>query len=164
MHLHYSMGHTKFTIPLLRYHFQYPTHHADWLGDRPYTGDMTIDHPPTPTIHDLTRSDGTIVLDALLDALHLTSAELAHVLGMSADTLSNTSRLAAQDSQRRLRDFSEILVRVAPWTGSFPQALAWFAAQPLPSFGDQTPADLVREGRAAAVKSYVARIALGGYA
>lgn len=125
---------------------------------------MTIDPSPIPTIHDLTRGDGTIVLDALLDALHLTSAELAPMLGMSADALSNTSGLTAQDSQRRLRDFLEILMQVAPWAGSFPQALAWFAAQPLPSFGDQTAADVVREGRAAAVKSYAARIALGGYA
>jgi hypothetical protein len=45
-----------------------------------------------------------------------------------------------------------------------PQAFAWYRAQPIPSFGDQTPEDLVKEGRAEAVKAYIGRIAVGGYA
>ena len=53
---------------------------------------------------------------------------------------------------------------LTPWAGSVPQAFAWFTSQPLPSFGQQTAADLFREGRADAVKAYVSRIAVGGYA
>jgi hypothetical protein len=34
----------------------------------------------------------------------------------------------------------------------------------LPSFGDQTAEALVKEGRAEAVKRYLDRIAVGGYA
>jgi len=34
----------------------------------------------------------------------------------------------------------------------------------LPSFGDKTAEDLVKEGRAAAVKAYLSRIAEGGFA
>ncbi len=125
---------------------------------------MSIVARPIPTAQDLMQHDGTIALDALLDDLHLNKTDLALILGMSRDSLSKTSRLTAQASQRKLRDFVEILVRVAPWAGSIPQAFAWFSAQPLPSFGDQTAADLVREGRAQAVKSYISRIAVGGYA
>ncbi len=107
-----------------------------------------------PTIEDLTRPDGTFALDALLEMLHLTKTDLALVLGVP--------RL--EHDQRLLHDFAEILVRVAPWAGSMPQAFAWYSAQPLPSFGDQTAADLLREGRAEAVKAYVSRLSVGGYA
>jgi len=37
-------------------------------------------------------------------------------------------------------------------------------SQPLPSFGDQTAEALVKEGRSEAVKRYLDRIAVGGYA
>jgi hypothetical protein len=43
-------------------------------------------------------------------------------------------------------------------------AFAWYRSQPLPPFGDQTAEDLVKEGRAEAVKTYLNRIALGGCA
>tara|TARA_Y100000031_G_C8064601_1_gene312234 strand:- start:398 stop:526 length:129 start_codon:yes stop_codon:yes gene_type:complete len=42
--------------------------------------------------------------------------------------------------------------------------VAWFRSQPLPSFGDKTAEDLAKEGRAEAVKTYLGRIAGGGYA
>ena len=44
------------------------------------------------------------------------------------------------------------------------RAFAWFRSQPLPSFGDKTAEDLVKEGRAEDVKKYLSRIADGGYA
>jgi hypothetical protein len=58
----------------------------------------------------------------------------------------------------------EIVKRVLPWAGSVPQAFAWYRAQSLPGFGDRTAEDLVKEGRAEAVKAYLSRIAVGGYA
>lgn len=125
---------------------------------------MTATAQYIPTAQELTRPDGTVDLDLLLSGIHLSKTELAAVLGMSRDAVSKTSRLNSKASQRKLRDLVEILVRVSPWAGSIPQAFAWFTAQPLPSFGQQTAADLVREGRADAVKSYISRIAVGGYA
>jgi len=116
------------------------------------------------SVHDLTQTDGTIAIDELTQVLHLTKTDLAAVLGMSRDSLSKSTRLSSMTTQRKLRDFVDILTRVTPWAGSVPQAFAWFCAQPLPSFGDQTPADLMREGREDAVKSYISRITVGGYA
>lgn len=116
------------------------------------------------SIQDLTQADGSIAIDELTQVLHLTKTDLATVLGMSRDSLSKSTRLSSVTTQRKLRDFIEILTRVEPWAGSVPQAFAWFCAQPLPSFGDQTPADLMRENRADAVKTYISRIAVGGYA
>jgi len=45
-----------------------------------------------------------------------------------------------------------------------PQAFAWYRSQPIPSFGQQTAEDLVKEGRAEDVRRYLSRIAIGGYA
>jgi hypothetical protein len=125
---------------------------------------MSIAAQRIPDPQDLVRPDGTVDLDVLLPCLHLGKTDLARVLGMSRDAVSKTSRLSSRISQRRLRDLVEILARVAPWAGSIAQAFAWFTSQPLPSFGGQTAADLVREGRAEAVKGYLSRIAVGGYA
>jgi len=112
----------------------------------------------------LTRSDGTIDIDRLTGTLHLTKAELATILGTSHGGLEKSTYLSSAATQRKLRDFAETLTRVTPWAGSMPQALAWFCAQPLPSFRDQTPADLFRAGRANALKAHISRIAFGGYA
>ena len=62
------------------------------------------------------------------------------------------------------RDAVEIINRVSEWSGGVGRAFAWFRSQPLPSFGDKTAEDLVKEGRTEAVKDYLARIADGGYA
>jgi hypothetical protein len=62
------------------------------------------------------------------------------------------------------QDIAEIINAVLPWTGSVSNVFAWYRSQCLPSFGDRTAEDLLREGRAEAAKSYINRIAIGGYA
>lgn len=116
------------------------------------------------TARDLTLPDGTVNLDLLVRSVHLSRTELAGVLGMSRDAMSKSARLRSKAAQRKLRDLVEILIGVSLWAGSVPQAFAWFTSQPLPSFGQQTAADLLREGRADAVKAYISRIAVGGHA
>ena len=108
--------------------------------------------------------DGTIAPEALSDCLRVTRLQLAAASGLSRDAVSKTVRLQASATQARLRDVVEIINRVLPWAGSVPQAFAWYRAQPLPSFGQQTAEDLVKEGRAEDVKRYLSRIAIGGYA
>jgi uncharacterized protein (DUF2384 family) len=109
-------------------------------------------------------SDGLVKTDWLSNQLHITKTELANASGLSRDSVSKAARLTARATQSRLKDVAEIINRVLPWAGSVPQAFAWYRAQPLPSFGDRTPEDLVKEGRAEAVKSYLSRIAVGGFA
>ena len=115
-------------------------------------------------LQDVIRPDGTIETGRLSEHLKVTKLELAAAAGLSRDAVSKTARLTAPSTQSRLRDMVEIINRVLPWAGSVPQAFAWYRAQPLPSFGDQTAEDLVKEGRAEAVKAYLARIAVGGFA
>lgn len=109
-------------------------------------------------------AEGLIAVDHLVEAFRVTKPELARVAGLSRDAVSKRNRLKSRTTQARLRDMVEIINRVLPWAGSVAQAYAWYRAQPLPSFGDQTPEDLVRQGRAEAVKRYLSRIAVGGFA
>jgi hypothetical protein len=108
--------------------------------------------------------EGLVAADRLSTVLHITRGELAVTLGLSRDAVSKTARARTPATQARLRDMVEILNRVRPWAGSPQQAFAWYRSQPLPSFGDQTAEALVKEGRAEAVKRYLDRIAVGGYA
>lgn len=113
---------------------------------------------------DVLDPDGAVAPDRLTQKLHISKLELALALGLSRDAVSKTARLKSRATQARLRDVLEIMNRVLPWAGTVPQAFAWYRSQPLASFGDRTAEDLVKEGRAEAVKSYLSRIAVGGYA
>lgn len=58
----------------------------------------------------------------------------------------------------------EILSRVEQWAGSADAARKWYRSTPIPSLGDQTAEGLVESGQATLVRSYLNRIAIGGYA
>lgn len=108
--------------------------------------------------------EGYVAANSLAKVLHITQYDLADVTGLSRDSVSKTARCKTRSTQTRLRDTVEIINRVAEWSGGVGRAFAWFRSQPLPSFGDKTAEDLVKEGRADAVKAYLARLADGGYA
>lgn len=110
------------------------------------------------------RAENAEALNALLARLEITEAALAHDLGASPKALMKGERANSRVAQNRLRDLAEILQRTTPWAGSVSQAYAWFNVQPLPSFGDRTAAELLRAGRVEAVKFYLARLEVGGYA
>ena len=110
------------------------------------------------------NEDGLVAASALANVLHITQSDLAEVTGLSRDSVSKSSRAKSKPTQARLRDTVEIINRVADWSGGAGRDFAWFRSQPLPSFGDKTAEDLVKEGRADAVKAYLSRIADGGYA
>jgi hypothetical protein len=115
-------------------------------------------------LSDFIGQDGYVSTARLAEALRITKLELAAASGLSRDSVSKKERLRSPATQARLRDLVEIISRVLPWAGSLQQAFAWYRAQPLPSFGDQTAEDLVKEGRGEAVRKYLSRIAVGGYA
>ncbi|MFZ1539268.1 MAG: antitoxin Xre/MbcA/ParS toxin-binding domain-containing protein [Chromatiaceae bacterium] len=115
-------------------------------------------------LSEVITEQGMIATDRLAGVLRVTKTELAMATGLSRDAVSKQTRLRSRQTQARLRDTVEIINRVTPWTGSVGRAFAWFRSQPLPSFGDKTAEDLVKEGRVQAVKDYLSRIAEGGYA
>jgi hypothetical protein len=115
-------------------------------------------------LDDVFTDQGIVASDRLAQTLHITKTELAAATGLSRDAISKRARSEGRATQARLRDTVEIINRVTRWSGSVGRAFAWFRSQPLPSFGDKTAEDLVKEGRAGAVKDYLSRIAEGGYA
>jgi hypothetical protein len=109
-------------------------------------------------LNDVIRPDGTIETGRLTEKLRVSVVDLQAALGLPIDGQYGPA------TEARLRDLVEIIGRILPWAGSTPQAFAWYRAQPLPSFGDQTAEDLLKAGRAEAVKAFLSRIAVGGYA
>lgn len=105
-----------------------------------------------------------VVPGGITDVLHITQAELAATLGIPREAVSKSNRVRTVTVQTRLRELVEILNRVLPWAGSPLAAYAWYRSQSLPSFGDVTPEQLVRDGRADDVRHYLDRIAAGGFA
>ena len=83
---------------------------------------------------------------------------------MAGRSRSKHVRVRILGTKKRLRVTAKILNLVSDWCGGPTQALAWFRSQPLPSFGDLTAEDLLKAGRADALRSYLGRIAEGGYA
>jgi uncharacterized protein (DUF2384 family) len=113
---------------------------------------------------DILSDAGVVETDRLAELLHVTKGELARATGLSRDAVTKRARAESPKTQQRLRDTVDIISRAVPWTGSTARAFAWYRSQPLPSFGDKTAEDLLKEGRAQAVKDYLSRIADGGYA
>ena len=107
---------------------------------------------------------GLIDVDGLTARLQITKPVLAAAAGIAKESVSRKDRLKQPKTQAELRDFLEILNRIEDWAGGIDRAFAWYRSEPLPSFGDRTAADLVAAGHAEAVKTYLNRIAAGGYA
>jgi hypothetical protein len=59
------------------------------------------------------------------------------------------------------RDAADILALVEPRFGSTERARHWFKTEPLPGFSGRTAQQLVRAGRAAEVREFVAAIDVG---
>ncbi|WP_207459024.1 XRE family transcriptional regulator [Azospirillum sp. SYSU D00513] len=108
--------------------------------------------------------DGLVEPDRVAHRLRATKPQLAEALGLSEDAVFPKGDQSPSAAQARLRDLVEIVGQVEAWAGTGPRAFAWYRSQPLPSFGGLTAEALVKQGRASAVKSHLARIGVGGYA
>jgi uncharacterized protein (DUF2384 family) len=108
--------------------------------------------------------DGLVVVDEVARSFGMSKGQLAQTIGVKPETLHRTKREAAPKTQERVREMLEIVARIADWAGGKEQAMAWYRAEPMPSFGHRTAESLVKEGKAVAVREYLDRVALGGFA
>jgi hypothetical protein len=108
--------------------------------------------------------DGLVDVDAVVAKFGLTKAALAKSLGLAEDTLHRFSRVTAPKTQRRLREFLEILARVEPWAGGRLQALAWYRGRGIPALGEATAEALVKQDQADVVRAWLDAYAAGAYA
>lgn len=107
---------------------------------------------------------GAISIDRVARSFHMSKGQLAETVGVSAETLHRTARVAAPKTQGRMKEMLEIVGRVAAWAGGKEQAMAWYRAEPLPAFGGRTAEALVKDGKAGAVRDWLDHVALGGFA
>jgi hypothetical protein len=114
--------------------------------------------------HDKYIRNGLADADAVAKDLGLTKAALAQTLGFAEETLQREARVNAPKTQQRLREFIEIIARVEPWAGGIVQAVGWYRAQGIPALGDQTAEALVKQDKAAVVRTYLDGLAVGAYA
>jgi hypothetical protein len=115
-------------------------------------------------LSDISGPDGLIDPDRLARMLLVSRNELTAAVGLRHSDISTPERWASPEAQDRLGEVAKIIDWVLPWCGSPPRAYTWFRSQPIPSFGEQTAADLVRAGRAEHVLSHLETIAAGGFA
>lgn len=108
--------------------------------------------------------EGTVAVDRVARSFGLSKAQLAASIGVRPETLQSTKRASAPKTQARLREMLEIVGRITDWAGGPLQAMAWYRAEPIAGFGGRTAESLVKEGKAAAVRDHLDRIALGGFA
>lgn len=108
--------------------------------------------------------DGLVAIKRVAEELRMSKAGLADTFGIARVTLQRKARAAAPKTQNRLREGLEIVNRVSRWAGGPVQAMAWYRAEPIPAFGGRTAEALVKEGKAVAVRDYLDRVALGGFA
>jgi hypothetical protein len=107
--------------------------------------------------------DGLVAIERAVEELRMSKARLAETFGIAPVTLQRKARAAAPKTQRRLLEGLEIIRRVSDWAGGPVQAMAWYRAEPIPAFGGRTAEALVKDGKAAAVRDYLDRVALGGF-
>ena len=110
------------------------------------------------------------LVSAFLDSLqeprtpYISPARFAARSGLSQGTLArlagvhrNTVRLnpASEALQGRLREMIRIITAAAELTGDVDKALYWFRNEPIADYRGRTAADLVAEGHAGAVLTYL---------
>ena len=112
----------------------------------------------------LMDSHGRVDVGRVADAFSMTKGQLAETAGLGAAALTKSARALAPRTQGRVTEMLEIINLVKEWAGGTRQAMAWYRAQPIPALDGRTAEALVKDGRAASVRTYLDHLALGGYA
>lgn len=116
-----------------------------------------------PLIRSQCDRDGGICPIRLASVLDLPPAVLAQALGVGEAELTGY-RPYAPETQIRLDGLVDVLDRSLARCGSPPAAWYWASSAAIPSLGDRTAVELIREDRASAVLAYVDRTNAGGFA
>lgn len=112
--------------------------------------------------HFLNR-EGLVNVERVVKRFGMSKQQLAETMGVSPETVYRSSRASAPKTQTRATEMLEIVGRIVDWAGGEKQAMAWYRAEPIAAFGGRTAESLVKEGKAAAVRDYLDRIATGGF-
>lgn len=94
--------------------------------------------------------------------LGVSLTELAKLIGVARNTL--TAKTAARKVDAALSPIVRILAMAAEMAGDDQRAAIWFKHQPIPGWAGKTAHDLVGEGKADKVLSYLEAVRSGVYA
>lgn len=110
------------------------------------------------------NADGMVEPGKLATFFHTNLKEISSLSGVPYATLSRSDRFSSVKAQQQLRNCTEVINRVLPWTGNSFHAYAWYRSESLPEFGGLTAEQLVKQGRIEAVRKYLNHASEGGYA
>ena len=117
-----------------------------------------------PLVKKYAGKGGVIDAGEMASGLFMSMSQLAATAGLASTTLGKADRRKSPRAQARLREMLEILDRIDEWAGGETQALSWYRSQPIPALNGRTAEALVQSGQAAAVRTYLDHLALGGFA
>ena len=108
--------------------------------------------------------DGSPFISArgLAEALGITLGELSALSGVARNTLAAGRTTRKADAA--LSPITRILSMATEMTGSQQRAALWFKHQPIPGWAGKSAIDLVREGKAENVLTYLEAVRSGVYA
>ena len=135
------------------------------LGRAHMEGETPAHAPASSTfVTSFMDKGGVVDVDRVADAFRMSKGQLAQTAGLGLASVSKADRRVAPKAQTRVTEMLEIISRVRDWAGGEAQAMAWYRSQPIPALDGRTPEALVKDGRAHAVRDYLAHVALGGFA
>ena len=114
--------------------------------------------------HKVQNDNGYICPVIFANALNLSAIELASIIGAPKSLINNKTYIHLTKTQSRLNDVLNIFRFITPWCGSTEYACSWFINTMIPGFCYSTAKQLVRQGRADAVMTYLEQIKEGSYA
>lgn len=101
---------------------------------------------------------------AFTSLFHISMSELNAILNVSDTVNDETIDLFSVQSQARLKVIVDILYRVKPMCGTYPDAFEWFVRKRLPGFCERTAFDLLQQDRIGALIEYLDAVEEGGFA
>ncbi|OOE92355.1 hypothetical protein [Salinivibrio sp. AR647] len=110
------------------------------------------------------NAEGIVEPSKMAAFFHTNLKEIASLSGLPYSTLSRTERYSTIKAQQQLRNCTEVINRILPWTGNEFHAYAWYRSEGLPEFGGLTAEQLVKHDRMDAVRAYLNHTSEGGYA
>lgn len=96
------------------------------------------------------------------ELLGVTLSELAALVGVARNTLA--AKAGARKADAALSPVVRILAMAGEMAGDEQRAAIWFKHQPIPGWAGKTAYDLVREGKADKVLTYLEAVRSGIYA
>jgi uncharacterized protein (DUF2384 family) len=129
-----------------------------------YSAGATADAKANRSITRFFDQNGVIAVEYVISVFGMSKTQLAETIGLKRESMYRAARMMAPKTQSRATEMLEIISRISDWAGGDKQAMAWYRSEPLPAFGGRTAEALVKEGNAAAVRTYLDHVAMGGFA